>query len=53
MRIIFADASYFIALLNPKDDLHAKAKVVSGELEQVRLITSEMVLAEVLAFYAD
>ena len=53
MKSIFADAGYFIALLNPKDDLHAKAKSVSGELEQIRLITSEMVLAEVLAFYAD
>jgi hypothetical protein len=53
MKSIFADAGYFIALLNPKDYLHAKAKSVSGELEQVRLITSEMVLAEVLAFYAD
>ena len=53
MKSIFADAGYFIALLNPKDNLHAKAKSVSGELEQVRLITSEMVLAEALAFYAD
>jgi predicted nucleic acid-binding protein len=53
MRSIFADAGYFIALLNPKDDLHGKAKSVSGELEHARLITSEMVLAEVLAFYAD
>ncbi|MGH7794701.1 MAG: type II toxin-antitoxin system VapC family toxin [Candidatus Binatia bacterium] len=53
MRSIFADAGYFIALLNPKDDLHAKAKSVSDELEQARLITSEMVLAEVLAFFAD
>ena len=53
MKSIFADAGYFIALLNPKDDLHAKAKSVSGELKQVRLITSEMVLAEVLALYAD
>lgn len=53
MKSIFADAGYFIALLNPKDDLHAKAKSVSATLEQPRLITSEMVLAEVLAFYAD
>jgi predicted nucleic acid-binding protein len=53
MKSIFADAGYFMALLNPKDDLHPKAKFVSTTLEQSRVITSEMVLVEVLAFYAD
>ena len=48
MRIVFADASYWIALLNPRDNLHTKAKTVSGELGDIRLLTSEMVLAEFL-----
>jgi predicted nucleic acid-binding protein len=53
MKKLFADANYLIALLNPKDELHAKAKSVSAELGQVRLVTSEMILSEVLAFYAN
>jgi predicted nucleic acid-binding protein len=53
MKKLFADANYVIALLNPRDDLHAKTKSVSTGLGQFRLVTSEMILAEVLAFYAD
>ena len=53
MKSIFADADYFIALLNPKEQLHLQAKGVSQSLGQARIVTSEMVLAEVLAFYAD
>ena len=53
MQKVFADANCFIALLNPKEGLHAKAKFVSAGLGQFRLATSEMVLTEVLAFYAD
>jgi len=53
MKKLFADANYLIALLNPRDVLHAKAKSVSAGLGQFRLVTSEMILAEVLAFYAD
>ncbi len=48
MKSIFADANYWIALVNPKDNLHHIAKSVSSALGQVRMVTSEMVLAEVL-----
>jgi predicted nucleic acid-binding protein len=48
MRAVFADASYWIALLNPKDDLHEKAQALSSSLKHIRFITSEMVLTEVL-----
>jgi len=39
-------------MLNPKGQLHDKAKRASRSLGEHRLVTTEMVLAEVLAFYA-
>jgi uncharacterized protein len=53
MNSIFADTGYWIALLHPKDDLHSKAQAVSSQLGQVRLVTSEMILCEVLNYFAD
>ena len=53
MKRVFADADYLIALLNPKEQLHKKAKAVSQGLGAIRMVTSQMVLNEVLAFYAD
>lgn len=52
MRRVFADAGYWIALLNPKDGLHAKAIEVSETLGRSRIVTSEMVLTEVLNAFA-
>lgn len=52
MRRVFADAGYWIALLNPKDGLHAKAIEVSATLGRSRILTSEMVLTEVLNAFA-
>lgn len=49
MRTVFADTGYWFALLNPKDQLHGKAKSVSATLGRVRIVTSEMVLDELLA----
>lgn len=48
MRTVFADSNYWIGLLNPKDNQHARAIAASNALGRVRLITSEMVLVEVL-----
>jgi predicted nucleic acid-binding protein len=48
MKTLFADACYWIALLNPKEGLHAKAQAVSKELGPCRIVTSEMVLVELL-----
>ncbi len=53
MKKVFADADYLIALLNPNEQLHTKAKAVSRTLGPARIVTSEMALAEVMAFYAD
>jgi predicted nucleic acid-binding protein len=48
MRTVFADAAYWIALLNPRDSLHGAALRASNSLAQTRIVTSEMVLVEVL-----
>ena len=48
MKRVFADACYWIALLNPKDRLHEVAQQVSKELGPCRFVTSEMVLVELL-----
>lgn len=47
MKRVFADTGYWVALLNPSDDLNAKAKEVSRGLGAVRIYTTEMVLVEV------
>ena len=53
MRKVFADANYWIGLLNPRDQLHPIALVASRKLGKTRLVTSEMVLVEVLNVLAE
>ena len=48
MRTVFADTAYWIALLNPRDSLHSASVSASNSLAQTRIVTSEMVLIEVL-----
>ena len=48
MRVVFADTGYFVAIINPRDSLHQTAMAVSQQLGQVSIVTSEMVLVEVL-----
>lgn len=49
MKVVFADTGYWEALLNPRDQLHDKAIMISQKLGSVRLLTTEMVLDELLA----
>jgi predicted nucleic acid-binding protein len=53
MRLLFADTGYWIALIAPRDSLHVKATLVSAQLAPFRIVTSEMVLAEVLNAFGD
>jgi predicted nucleic acid-binding protein len=53
MKSVFADAQYWIALLNDRDQAHATALVVSRTLQGVTIVTTEDVLAEVLAFFGE
>ncbi|NEO57085.1 MAG: type II toxin-antitoxin system VapC family toxin [Okeania sp. SIO3B5] len=48
MRKVFADTGYWVALLNPRDELHQKVQEVSEAITPVHIFTSEMVLTEVL-----
>jgi len=48
MKKIFADTGYWIALLNPDDDLHPKARNMAMSLKNVSIVTSEMVFTELL-----
>ncbi len=52
MSSVFADSGYWIAVLNPGDGLHAKATSESKKLEKARMVTTDFVLIEVLAFFA-
>jgi predicted nucleic acid-binding protein len=53
MTLIFADTSYWIALLSPRDTLHNKALSVSAKFSSARIITSEMVLVELLNSFSE
>ncbi len=48
LRKIFADTGYWIALLNPDDALHQKARSLTISLKNVPIVTSEMVFTELL-----
>ncbi len=53
MKRIFADTSYWIALLNPRDELHHKAVAATQNHSEDQLVTSEMVLVELLNGFSD
>lgn len=53
MRIVFGDASYWIALLNPRDQWHDLAQIASEENKDCYIVTSEMVLVELLNHFAE
>jgi len=41
MNAVFADAGYWIALFNPRDQLHARAIAVSQSMEKMIGIASK------------
>lgn len=53
MKTIFADTLYWVALINPKDQWHARVMAVGSSIGQARLMTPDEVLVEVLNFYAE
>lgn len=50
MKIAFADTVYWQALLDVRDNLHSAAEALAVKLifDRVRIVTSEMVLTELL-----
>ena len=53
MKQIFADTSYWIALVSPRDQIHKKVIKITQQLSSVRLLTTEMVLVELLNSFSD
>jgi uncharacterized protein len=53
MRILFADTGYWVALINPRDDLHKKAQKLSQDIQPAHIVTTEVVLVEVLNDFSD
>ncbi len=52
MKRLFADAVYWIAIANHKDQWHAKVVAVMRSLGQATLVTTEEVLDEFLTYYS-
>jgi predicted nucleic acid-binding protein len=52
MRRFFVDAFYWIALLNPRDQWHARVLAFATTLDTYHLYTTDEVLTELLAFYS-
>ena len=52
MDEVFADTGYWIALISARDDLRESAVQATNNLGNRRLVTSEMVLVEVLNHFA-
>jgi uncharacterized protein len=52
MRSLFADTFYWIALLNRREAWYSRVVTLSRTLGTRRLLTTEWVLAEFLAFYS-
>ena len=49
----FADTGYWIALLNPRDELHQSAVRLSRDYAFADVLTSEVVLTEFLNAFSD
>lgn len=49
MKTIFADTHYWLAITNPRDPWAEAARAARAQLGRVRLITTDEVLAELLA----
>ena len=50
MREAFADTGYWIAITYDDDELHPLARSVTNELGMCRIVTTEMVLVELLNY---
>ena len=53
MRVIFADAGYWIAMWHPRDALHRKAMIVAEDLGSAEIVTTLLVFIEALAYDKD
>jgi len=52
LSLVFADASYWIALSNPRDAYASRARLLSQQFGETRVYTTEEVLTEFLNYFA-
>jgi predicted nucleic acid-binding protein len=53
MKTVFADTIYWVASLNPRDQWHDAVVLAESALGDFQIITTELVLMEILNFYAE
>jgi predicted nucleic acid-binding protein len=53
MKRVFADTSYWVALLNPHDQLHGNAVAAARDCSDHLIVTTEMILVELLNGFSD
>ena len=53
MTIVFADTGYWVALLHTGDQLHERARALAARLGSATIVTTHMVLAELLDHFAS
>jgi len=53
MRMVFVDTNYWVAVINPNDQWHQRAADVKSRLGLVRLVTTELVLVELLNYFCS
>jgi len=51
MRTVFVDTNYWVAVINPNDQWHQRAAEVKSRLGLVRLVTTELILVELLNYF--
>jgi uncharacterized protein len=49
---VFADSAYWIALISQRDALHDRARKIAEQFGDTLIVTSDMVLVEVLNIFA-
>jgi predicted nucleic acid-binding protein len=52
VKLVFADTNYWVALISPNDQWRGPAHAAAASLRDVRLVTTEVILIEVLNFFA-
>jgi predicted nucleic acid-binding protein len=53
VKLVFADTIYWVALINPKDQWRGPALSAQSSFHNVRLVTTDVILLEVLNFFAE
>jgi predicted nucleic acid-binding protein len=53
VKLVFADTNYWVALINPNDQWRGPAHSAQALLHDVRLVTTDLILLEVLNFFAE